>query len=114
MYGKYPHPSTLVPGGVMTTLSTSTFNEFYTRLMKYVDYSKKLVGIWDDVVDFFYAQDPDYARVGERPINLIQTGIWDDPEAYDANSRTPGAKYRAPLPSSMRRRRRGHGSAPGR
>jgi hydrogenase large subunit len=84
MYGKYPHPSTLVPGGVMTTLSTSTFNEFYGRLMKYVDYSKKLIGIWDDIVDFFLAQDPRYARVGERPVNLIQTGIWDDPEAYDA------------------------------
>ncbi len=84
MYGKYPHPSTLVPGGVMTTLSTSTFNEFYGRLMKYVDYSKRLIGIWDDVVDFFLDQDPRYALVGDRPINLIQTGIWDDPEAYDA------------------------------
>ncbi|REK19874.1 MAG: cytochrome C [Actinobacteria bacterium] len=83
MYGKYPHPSTLVPGGVMTTLSTSTFNEFYNRLMKYVDYSKKLVGIWDDVIDFFLDQNPDYARVGDRPINLIQTGIWDQPEVYD-------------------------------
>ena len=75
MYGKYPHPSTLVPGGVMTTLSTSTFNEFYNRLMKYVDYSKKLVGIWDDIVDFFLDQDPRYSDVGDRPINLIQTGI---------------------------------------
>ena len=28
MYGKYPHPSTLIPGGVTTTLSTSTFNEY--------------------------------------------------------------------------------------
>ncbi|HHC09016.1 MAG TPA: cytochrome C [Actinobacteria bacterium] len=84
MYGKYPHPSTLVPGGVMTTISTSTFNEFYTRLVKMFDYAKKIVALWDDLVDFFLEADPDYALVGDRPINLIQTGIWDDPEAYDA------------------------------
>ena len=84
MYGKYPHPSTLVPGGVMTTLSTSTFNEFYTHLVKFIDYSKKLVGIWDDIIDFFLDQNPKYALVGDRPINLIQTGIWDDVDSYDA------------------------------
>ena len=83
MYGKYPHPSTLVPGGVMTTISTSTFNEFYARLVKMFDYSKKIATLWDDLVEFFYAYDPAYALVGDRPINLIQTGIWDDPEAYD-------------------------------
>ena len=27
--GKYPHPQTIVPGGMSTTLSTSVFNEFY-------------------------------------------------------------------------------------
>lgn len=84
MFGKYPHPSTLVPGGLMVTLSTSTFNEFYNRLTKMVDYSKKLVAIWDDVVDFFYEMNPRYAEVGDRPVNLIQSGIWDEPDVYDA------------------------------
>ena len=84
MYGKYPHPSTLVPGGVSTTVTTSTFNEYYANLAKILDYSKRLAGIWDDICDFFLEANPRYAEVGERPINLIQTGIWDDPEAYDA------------------------------
>ena len=84
MYGKYPHPSTLIPGGVTTTLSTSTFNEYYTRLIKFFDYSKKIALWWDDLMDFFLEANPLYERVGARPSNLIQTGIWDDPETYDA------------------------------
>ena len=84
MYGKYPHPSTLVPGGVSTTITTTTFNEFYANLGKIFDYAKRLAGIWDDICDFFLEADPRYALVGDRPLNLIQTGIWDDPEAYDA------------------------------
>ena len=87
MYGKYPHPSTLIPGGVTTTLSTSTFNEFYTRLIKFFDYSKKIAFWWDDLMDFFLEANPAYERVGARPNNLIQTGIWDDPEAYDASAK---------------------------
>lgn len=84
MFGKYPHPSTLVPGGVMTTLSTTSFNEYYTRLIKFFDYSKRIAAWWDDVLDFFLEHNPDYALVGARPNNLIQTGIWDDPWAFDA------------------------------
>ncbi|MGH2373966.1 MAG: nickel-dependent hydrogenase large subunit, partial [bacterium] len=84
MYGKYPHPSTLIPGGVTTTLSTSTFNEYYSRLIKFFDYGKRLVGWWDDLCDFFLDHNPDYALVGARPMNVAQTGIYDDPEAYDA------------------------------
>jgi hydrogenase large subunit len=83
-YGKYPHPSTLIPGGVTTTITTSTFNEFHARLVRFIDYAKRIAYWWDDVLDFFLDANPRYAEVGERPINLIQTGIWDDPEAYDA------------------------------
>ncbi len=84
MFGKYPHPSTLVPGGVSTTISTTTFNEYYANLGKIFDYAKRLAGIWDDICDFFLAVSPAYADVGLRPSNLIQTGIWDNPEVYDA------------------------------
>ncbi|MEO5839779.1 MAG: nickel-dependent hydrogenase large subunit [Acidimicrobiales bacterium] len=84
MYGKYPHPSTLVPGGVSTTISTSSFNEYYTQLAKIFDYCKVMAATWDDLVEFFYEANPDYELVGARPSNLAQTGIWDDPEAYDA------------------------------
>ncbi|MBW3562824.1 MAG: nickel-dependent hydrogenase large subunit [Actinobacteria bacterium] len=83
-YGKYPHPSTLIPGGVTTTITTSTFNEFHSRLMKFIDYAKRIRAFWDDVIDFFYECNEDYYRVGLRPTNIIQTGIWDQPEAYTA------------------------------
>jgi hydrogenase large subunit len=83
--GKYPHPETIVPGGVSTTLSLQTFNEFYVRLQKFFDYAKKMVAIWDDLTEFFYAANPLYRQVGARPRNLIDSGIWDDPEAYDAS-----------------------------
>ncbi len=100
MFGKYPHPSTLVPGGVSTTVSTTTFNEYYANLGKIFDYAKRLAGIWDDICDFFLAADPGYGDVGLRPKNLIQTGIWDNPEVYDAtyaNINTwGGARYSAP------------------
>ena len=45
--GKYPHPETLVPGGVSTTITLQTFNEFYQRLQRLFDYSKKMVAIWE-------------------------------------------------------------------
>jgi hydrogenase large subunit len=83
--GKYPHPETIVPGGVSTTVSLQTFNEFYARLQKFFDYTKKVVAIWDDVCEFFYAANPEYRRVGARPVNLMDVGIWDDPDAYDAS-----------------------------
>jgi len=84
MYGKYPHPSTLVPGGVTTTLTFTTFNDYYTRLVKLFDYSKKMVALWDDISDFLYDQNPRYKQVGARPVNMIDLGGFDDPDAYDA------------------------------
>jgi hydrogenase large subunit len=84
MYGKFPHPSTLVPGGVSTTITTSSLNEYYTQLGKIMDFAKVLPRVWDDLCDFFLAANPLYEQVGARPNNFINTGIWDDSEAYDA------------------------------
>ncbi|MDQ4134432.1 MAG: nickel-dependent hydrogenase large subunit [Actinomycetota bacterium] len=84
MYGKFPHPSTLVPGGVSTTISTTSFNEYYTQLGKIIDWCKVMPRIWDDLIDFFLEANPDYELVGARPSNMINTGIWDDSEVYDA------------------------------
>lgn len=80
---KYPHPETVIPGGMSTTVSLSVFNEVFTRLRQLFDYCKKTAYIWDDIVDFFYDVNPEYKKVGARPANMIDTGIWDDPFAYD-------------------------------
>jgi hydrogenase large subunit len=82
--GKYPHPETVIPGGMSTTVTLTTFNEVFARLRQLFDYAKRSVAIWDDLIDFFYEVDPEYKKVGARPANMIDTGIWDDPFAYDA------------------------------
>ncbi len=81
---KYPHPETVVPGGMSVTVTLSTFNQIYVRLQQFFDYAKKVAAFWDDLVEFFYAADPRYRQLGVRPATMIDPGIWDDPEAYDA------------------------------
>ncbi|WP_299433641.1 nickel-dependent hydrogenase large subunit [uncultured Meiothermus sp.] len=83
--GKYPHPETVVPGGISATVSLQMMNEVYQRLQQFFDYSKKVVAIWEDITQFFYEADPKYQQCGTRPANLIDTGVWDDPETYDAS-----------------------------
>jgi hydrogenase large subunit len=84
MFGKFPHPSTIVPGGMSTTVTTSTFNEYYMQLGKILDWCKVICRIWDDLCDFFLEANPAYEQVGARPTSLIQTGIYDNSEVYDA------------------------------
>lgn len=88
LHGKYPHPQTIVPGGVSSTITTQTLNEFHSRLGRAFDYGKRLVAIWDDITDFFYEQDDRYRDVGTRRTNHADTGFWDDPFAYDATYET--------------------------
>ena len=64
-------------------MTIQSFNVYLNRLMKMFDFAKKTIGIWDDIADFFYDADP-CTRSGTRPLNFADTGIWDDPTAYDA------------------------------
>ena len=81
--GKYPHPQTVVPGGISATIDASDMNEIMLRIGKFFDYGQKVVAVWDDIVEFFYEANPQYRHIGTRPKNLIETGQWDDPWAYD-------------------------------
>jgi hydrogenase large subunit len=83
--GKYPHPQSVVPGGISVTVTMTTLNEVYTRLIKFFDYGQKTTGIWDDVFDFFYEQDERYQQCGVRPATMADTGVWDRPDFYDAS-----------------------------
>lgn len=84
MLGKYPHPSTIFPGGLGITASPDVFNQVLGRIVQLLDYAKKAVVVWDDLVNFFLVAQPTYQQVGARRANLLCTGMWDDPEAYDA------------------------------
>jgi hydrogenase large subunit len=84
MGGKYPHPQTITPGGISSRVDRQHMNLTWLRVVPFLDYAKKVVAIWDDVVDFFLESDPRFAEVGAAPANFIDLGQWDDPYAYDA------------------------------
>ena len=83
--GKYPHPETIIPGGVTTTLNTNTMTEFYLKLVPFFDYAKRCIGIWDDIYDFMYEANPEYQHVGELPATMVDFGQWDHEDHYDAS-----------------------------
>ena len=82
--GKYPHPQTIVPGGISATIDISDMNEMMLRIARFFDYGQKVVAIWNDLVELFYEVNPRFREVGRRPMNLVDPGQWDDPFAYDA------------------------------
>jgi len=84
LQGKFPHPQGVVPGGVSTTLTIQTLNEYHARLAKIFDYAQRMLAVWDDIPEFFYDCDERYRDVGYRPANHIDPGYWDDYNAYDA------------------------------
>jgi hydrogenase large subunit len=86
--GKYPHPQTVVPGGVSSTVSMQTLNEYHSLLSQVFDYAQRMLAVWNDIPEFFYDCDDRYRDVGSRPMNLIDPGYWDDPYAYDASYAT--------------------------
>jgi hydrogenase large subunit len=83
MEGRHVHPSTLYPGGVGTTATIQLFTDYLTRLMRYVEFMKRVVPLHDDLFDFFYEALPGYEHVGERRILLGCWGSLNDPEYCD-------------------------------
>ncbi len=88
MEGRHVHPSTLYPGGVGTVPSVQLFTDFLIRLMKYVEFMKRVVPLHDDLFDFFYEALPGYEQVGLRRILLGCWGSFQDPDVCDYNYRT--------------------------
>ncbi len=84
VFGKYPHPSTVFPGGVGIEANRSTFQSVLGRINQLVDYAKKVVAVWDDLIEFLYAANPRFQHVGETQSNFISSGLWDDPAVYEA------------------------------
>jgi hydrogenase large subunit len=83
MEGRHVHPSTLYPGGVGTVPSVQLFTDYLTRLMKYVEFMKKVVPLHDDLFDFFYDALPGYEKVGQRRVLLGCWGSFNDPKSCD-------------------------------
>jgi len=83
MEGRHVHPSTLYPGGVGTVPTVQLFTDYLVRLMKYVEFMKKVVPLHDDLFDFFYEALPGYEEVGRRRVLLGCWGSFNDPEHCD-------------------------------
>ena len=88
MEGRHVHPSTLYPGGVGTVATIQLFTDYLTRLMRYIEFMKKVVPLHDDLFDFFYEALPGYEHVGERRILLGCWGSLNDPAICDFTYRS--------------------------
>ena len=47
-----------IPGGTGTVATIQLFTDYLVRLMKYVEFMKKVVPLHDDLFDFFYEALP--------------------------------------------------------
>jgi hydrogenase large subunit len=83
MEGRHVHPSTLYPGGVGTVPTIQLFTDYIVRLMKYVEFMKKVVPLHDDLFDFFYDALPGYEEVGRRRVLLGCWGSFNNPAVCD-------------------------------
>ena len=83
MEGRHVHPSTLYPGGVGTVATVQLFTDYLTRLMRYVEFMKRVVPMHDDLFDFFYDALPGYENVGRRRVLLGCWGSLNDPAHCD-------------------------------
>ena len=88
MEGRHVHPSTLYAGGVGTVPSIQLFTDYQVRLMKYVEFMKRVVPLHDDLFDFFYDALPGYEEVGRRRVLLGCWGSFQDPDVCDYNYTT--------------------------
>jgi len=91
MEGRHVHPSTLYAGGVGTVPSIQLFTDYQVRLMRYVEFMKKVVPLHDDLFDFFYEALPGYEEVGRRRVLLGCWGSFQDPDVCDYNYKTMNA-----------------------
>lgn len=88
MEGRHVHPSTLYPGGVGTVPTIQLFTDYLVRLMRYVEFMKRVVPLHDDLFDFFYQALPGYEEVGRRRILLGCWGSFQDPDVCDYRYQT--------------------------
>jgi hydrogenase large subunit len=80
MEGRHAHPSTLYPGGVGTVATVELFTHYMSRLMKYIEFMKRVVPMHDDLFNFFYETLPGYEEVGDRRVLLGCWGCFQNPE----------------------------------
>ncbi|MCL2150314.1 MAG: nickel-dependent hydrogenase large subunit [Dehalococcoidia bacterium] len=79
---KHPHQNNFVPGGIARTITVTDIEAAYILFGKQVAFTKELVPIMDDVINFY--AESDCCRVGDLPMDFLSWGVYDDPFSYDA------------------------------
>lgn len=85
LFGKYPHPTTLYPGGVGLGVDKELLTQVLGRMNHLLDFSKRVLALWNDVVNFLLESEPRFKRAGATSANFLSAGLWDDPQSYDAS-----------------------------
>lgn len=83
MEGRHVHPSTLYPGGTGTMATPQVFTDYLSKLIQFIDFTKKAVPLNDDLFNFFYDALPGYEEVGNRRVLLGCWGSFQDPNVVD-------------------------------
>ena len=91
MVGNYPHPTTMVPGGINVILSRENFRTVMTHAEEMLDFVKRLILMVDDLMAFYEQARPEYGAMGQRAANLICFGRYDDIDSYDGQYATMDA-----------------------
>jgi hydrogenase large subunit len=73
---------------VGTVPTVQLLTDYLTRLVKYVEFMKRVVPLHDDLFDFFYEALPGYEMVGNRRILLGCWGSFQNPETCDFRYQT--------------------------
>lgn len=79
---KHPHINTLIPGGMSLTVRPTELEQFASMLSQHVAFAKEFIPIFNDLMDFVL--DMDYGAVGQRELDMISNGAYEDPSAYTA------------------------------
>ena len=113
--GKYPHPQTIVPGGMSSTITLTRHERDVHAagpVLRLLEEARARSGTTSPSSST--TANPAYKQVGARRANLIDTGIFDHPDAYDATYADAARVGRAALGDAgchRRRRARHHRSA---
>ncbi len=83
MVGTYPHPTTMVPGGINVILTRENFTTVLSHAGELLDFIKRLICLFDDLMTFYEQARPEFGAMGERTANLICFGRYDDVDSYD-------------------------------
>lgn len=85
IFGKYPHPGNIFPGGIGAVADRDLFQQVLARINRLLDYAKKATAIWDDLAEFFGHSHEHFVALGQSAANYVSVGLWDDPESCDGS-----------------------------